>query len=103
MPRLIKVAVVDEIADGTMRTFDVEGRPVLLANVEGKIYAMDAMCSHEEWDLSEGELQGAKVTCAGHGAVWDLTTGTAEFDEPLPALKTYRTLVKDGFVYVEVD
>jgi nitrite reductase/ring-hydroxylating ferredoxin subunit len=48
-------------------------------------------------------LEGGKVTCAGHGAVWDLATGTAEFDEELPRLNVYRTHVREGYVFVEVD
>jgi len=75
MGRLVKAMGVDELPAGSMKTVDVEGRPVLVANVGGVFYAMDALCSHEEWDLSEGVLEGVKVTCAGHGAVWDLTKG----------------------------
>jgi len=103
MGRLVKAMGVDELPAGSMKTVDVEGRPVLVANVGGVFYAMDALCSHEEWDLSEGVLEGVKVTCAGHGAVWDLTKGEAEFDEELPRLNVYRTHVKEGYVYVEVD
>ena len=103
MGRLVKAVGVDELPAGSMKTVDVEGRPVLVANVGGVFYAMDALCSHEEWDLSEGVLEGVKVTCAGHGAVWDLTKGEAEFDEELPRLNVYRTHVKEGYVYVEVD
>jgi 3-phenylpropionate/trans-cinnamate dioxygenase ferredoxin subunit len=103
MGRLVRAVSVDELPSGSMRTVDVEGRPILVANVDGVFYAMDAICSHEEWDLSEGMLEGGKVTCAGHGAVWDLATGTAEFDEELPRLNVYRTHVREGYVFVEVD
>ncbi len=41
---------------------------------------MNAVCSHEQWDMSEGTLDGCRVVCAGHGAAWDLRTGKAEFD-----------------------
>ncbi|MCS6785296.1 MAG: Rieske 2Fe-2S domain-containing protein [Candidatus Caldarchaeum sp.] len=102
MTRLVKVADVKELPQGSMKTYDVEGRYILLANVEGVFYAMDALCSHEEWDLSEGVLEGKKVVCAGHAAVWDLETGEAEFDEELKPLETYKTIVKDGFVHVEL-
>ncbi|MEM2972621.1 MAG: Rieske 2Fe-2S domain-containing protein [Candidatus Caldarchaeum sp.] len=103
MGRLVFVARQDEIPPGSMKTFDVEGRSVLVANVDGRFYSIGAVCTHEEWDLSEGSLEGTKVVCAGHGAVWDLLSGTAEFDEELPPNPVYRTTVKDGAVYVEID
>ncbi|MEM0349889.1 MAG: Rieske 2Fe-2S domain-containing protein [Candidatus Caldarchaeum sp.] len=103
MAKAVKVATASELPPGDMKTFDVEGKLILVANVDGVYYAMDAICSHEEWDLSEGMLEDTRVTCAGHGAVWDLRTGTAEFDEELPPLKTYKTLLKDGEVFIEIE
>lgn len=103
MTRLVKVATVDEVVPGSMKTFDIDGRLILLANVDGIYYAMDAICTHADWDLSEGMLEGRKVVCSGHGAVWNLENGEAEFDEPLKPLKTYRTFVREGFVFVEMD
>ncbi|MCS6784776.1 MAG: Rieske 2Fe-2S domain-containing protein [Candidatus Caldarchaeum sp.] len=103
MARLVKVAALDEMQPGSMKSFEVEGRLILLANVEGVFYAMDALCSHEEWDLAEGVLEGRKVVCPGHAAVWDLEKGEAEFDEELRPLRTYRTVVSGGFVHVELD
>lgn len=103
MAKIVKVAAVSELPPGSMKTFDIEGKLILIANVDGVFYAMDAICSHEEWDLSEGMLEGTSVTCAGHGAVWDLTTGKAEFDEELQPLKTYKTILKDGEVLIELE
>jgi len=103
MAKLVPVADEREIPPGTMKTFDVEGKLILIANVDGKYYAMGAICAHEEWDLSEGTLEGLKVTCAGHGAVWDLTTGEADFTEELPPLPTYKVVSKNNKVYVELD
>ena len=74
-----------------------------MANVGGRIYGMGGICSHEEWDLSEGTLQGEEVVCAGHGAIWDLRTGQAEFMEPLPPLPTYRVTVEGGDIFVEIE
>uniref|UniRef100_A0A7C5U4P2 Rieske domain-containing protein n=1 Tax=Caldiarchaeum subterraneum TaxID=311458 RepID=A0A7C5U4P2_CALS0 len=103
MPRLAKVAAVEEISPGEMKSFEIDGRQILVANVEGKYYAMDALCSHDFWDLSEGTLEGNKVVCPGHAAVWNLETGTAEFDEELKPLTTYKIFVREGFVYLELD
>jgi len=101
--RKVRLASLDELPPGMMRTYEVEGRHILLANVGGRIYGMGGICSHEEWDLSEGTLQGEEVVCAGHGAIWDLRTGQAEFMEPLPPLPTYRVTVEGGDIFVEIE
>lgn len=83
-----------------MKTVEFQGEQVVVANAGGKLYAMGAICRHEEWDLSEGSLDGNKITCAGHGAIWDLTTGTAEFDEPLGKEPLYEVFAKDGKIFL---
>lgn len=95
--RAIKVS---ELPSGTMKTVKVGGEDVLLVNQGGNYYGMGAICRHEEWDLSEGTLNGTKVTCAGHGAIWDVTKGTAEFDEELEHEPLYDVKEESGFLVV---
>ncbi len=96
MSEFVKVGNAADVPDGDMKTFEVAGRPVLVVNLGGEYHAMGAVCTHEEWDLSEGTLEGHKVICAGHGAVWDLRTGQAVFDEPLEDEPLYAAKVEGG-------
>ena len=96
-----KAVEASKIQPNTMLTLDVGGEEVLIANVDDKYYAMGALCTHEQWDLSEGTLEGTTVTCAGHGTVWDLKTGKGIFDEPLEDEPLYDVKVEGGFVYVK--
>ncbi len=89
-----------ELPPGKIRTVEVGGESVLLANVDGKFYGMGAICKHKGWDLSEGSLQGVKVICAGHGTIWDLRTGKGEFTRPLEDEPLYDVQVEDGYLYV---
>ena len=34
-----------------------------MTNTQGKFYAMDSVCSHEEGPLEEGTLEGYELTC----------------------------------------
>ncbi len=86
---------------GSMLTVDLEGEEVLLVNVAGKYYGMGAVCKHAEWDLSEGMLEGTKVTCAGHGTIWDLETGIGEYEEPLENEPLYDVKAEGGYLYVK--
>ena len=85
----------------SMVSVKVNGEEVLLANVDGKLYGMGAICTHEQWDLSEGTLADTVVTCPGHGTVWDLRTGKGVFDEPLEDEPLYEVKVESDFIYVK--
>ncbi|HME18177.1 MAG TPA: Rieske 2Fe-2S domain-containing protein [Nitrososphaerales archaeon] len=100
MPDFARVAEATRVKPGGLLTVEVEGESVLIANVEGRFYAMGAICTHEEWDLSEGSADGHLVTCAGHGSVWDVRTGKAEFDEPLEDEPLFDIKEEDGQLYV---
>jgi len=90
-----------KLPPGTMMTVEIDDEQVLLVNVRGKYYGMGAICKHQEWDLSEGTLEGTKVTCAGHGTVWDLETGIGEFEEPLENEPLYDVKLEKGLLYIK--
>jgi 3-phenylpropionate/trans-cinnamate dioxygenase ferredoxin subunit len=66
-----------DLPPGTMKPVDIDGRELLLAAVDGNIYAMLRTCTHMGWNLCEGRLDGKLVTCPRHGARFDVTTGQA--------------------------
>lgn len=71
----VKVARASEIPLGKMKMVKLEGKEILIANVEGKYYALGNICTHRGGKLSEGTLQGTVVTCPRHGAKFDVATG----------------------------
>jgi nitrite reductase/ring-hydroxylating ferredoxin subunit len=92
-----------DIPPGTMKQYDLPGMDaVLVANIDGKYYAMRALCNHMGGPVGEGVLEGSVATCPWHGAKWNVTTGKlAEFDSELDDEKTYATTVEDGDIYIE--
>jgi nitrite reductase/ring-hydroxylating ferredoxin subunit len=58
-----------------MKFVHVGDRDLLIANVDGKYHAIHNWCTHEEGNLSDGELKRNVVTCPEHGAQFDVTTG----------------------------
>lgn len=95
-----RLGSASEVAVGQLKTFESEGENILVANVDGQLFAIGAICKHEEWDLSEGTLEGRRVICAGHGAKWDLERGRAEFHEPLDPEPVYDVRIANGSIYV---
>jgi 3-phenylpropionate/trans-cinnamate dioxygenase ferredoxin component len=72
---LVRIGNVNDIADGQMRVFDVQGTKVNVANANGHLYAFDDTCTHMRCSLANGELEGTTVTCPCHGSQFDVTSG----------------------------
>lgn len=89
MSDFIEVARLGDIPPGTLRAVTVGEAEILLANVGGTIHAMGNRCGHMNASLAEGALEGQVVTCAFHGARFDVTTGRKVADavvKPPPAI-----------------
>lgn len=78
-----------ELAPGAMRRADLGGRRILIANVEGRICAVDDTCTHEEASLSTGALKGGLVKCPLHGSRFNICTGEALEEPAEQDLRTY--------------
>jgi 3-phenylpropionate/trans-cinnamate dioxygenase ferredoxin subunit len=71
----VKVASASDLPEGKMKQVDLNGTPVLLANVGGSIYAIGGLCTHQKGVLANGKLEGNVVTCPKHGSRFDVKTG----------------------------
>lgn len=71
-PASQRVANKRDFKEGGLMKVEVEGTPTVLAMVSGKIYAMDAVCSHEGGPLEEGSLDGYALKCPWHYAIFDV-------------------------------
>ena len=98
-----RVASVDEIPADSMKRVDAGSTPICLAHAEdGNFYALNDVCTHEEFSLSDGELWGLDVECPQHGSRFNLQTGKVTGLPAVIPAKTYPVKVEGTDVYVEV-
>lgn len=76
----------------------MDGREVVLANVDGTYYALGNLCTHAEGPLDEGTLRHYEVECPWHGSRFDLRTGAvtqgpADAAEPSFEIKVEGTSI----------
>ncbi len=72
MSTLQKVANIKDLKERTLLRVDIEDKPIVLALVQGNVYAMDAVCSHEGGPLEDGSLEGHQLKCPWHYAIFDV-------------------------------
>ena len=101
--RSVTVGRTADIKLGELAAFEVEGVRIAIANADGRFFAIDDTCTHEQCSLAaEGTLEGTVVTCGCHGAQFDVTTG-AVLAPPAPEpVESYVVHVEQGDLVVEV-
>ena len=80
----IRVANKSEIPLGKLKRVQLDGKEVLIANVNGSFYAINDRCTHQGGDLSQGKLEGNIVECPRHHSKFDVTTGQVVSGPKMP-------------------
>jgi nitrite reductase/ring-hydroxylating ferredoxin subunit len=97
----VRAAKVSEVPPGTIREFQVDGKSVALANVEGQFHAINNICVHRGGPLGDGPLEGAVVTCPWHGWQYDVRTGKVG-QSPTMGVDCYPVEVRADEVFIDV-
>ena len=95
-----KVAETPELPPGSMKAVTVGSERILLVNVDGSFFAVGDECTHAAGFLSDGDLDGDKVECPIHGALFNVKTGEAETPHADEALPCYRVKVDGNDILV---
>lgn len=104
MSRRIRVASVDDLAPGEAKQVDVGDTKIALVRIDDEFHALGDRCSHANYSLSEGEVDGEERTleCWKHGAQFCLDDGvplTLPATAPVPV---YEVDVAEGEVFVSL-
>jgi len=72
----VKVCKVDDLWEGEMESFEVNGREVLVVwPNDGSICAFQGICPHQDIPLIEGKFDGKNIICRAHQWVFDGSNG----------------------------
>ena len=104
----VRACSTSDVSPGSMKYVRAGGKDLLIANVEGKFYAVDNWCTHEQGNLSHGELKKNVVTCPDHGSQFDVLTGLVlggpdgESADSIPPAKSYKITVQGNDLMVDI-
>ncbi len=99
----IKVCTLDDVWEGDMESFDVDGTSVLIVNLgEDNVQAVQSRCPHQDVDLSEGELCDKVLTCKMH--LWQFDVCSGKGVNPSHAkIAQYPVRIEGEDIYVDVE
>ena len=89
---------------GTIKEFKINNLEILLINVDGKYYCTSARCPHSGGaPLGEGTIDGTTLICPWHEARFRVTDGQLLKGPATESLSSYKTIVKDNQIFIELD
>src|SRR5262245_692297 len=97
-----KALNLEDLWEGEMKSIELNGKKVLLARVEGEIFAYPDRCLHKALPLSTGKLEGDLLTCAAHGWQYNVKNGCGINPKNIQ-LKAYSVQIEDQAIWVDIE
>lgn len=94
-------APLQDVPDGGTLAVEVGGVPIVLVRRGSRVTALENRCPHAGAPLSEGFVEGDRITCSWHGWTFELDGGRCP-DDPSACVPTYDVRIEDGMVFVRV-
>jgi nitrite reductase/ring-hydroxylating ferredoxin subunit len=102
-PDYVKVASTGEIAPDQGKVVEVDGKKILLFNIDGKFSALSNACPHRGGPLSAGEWEGDEVTCPWHGSKFKITTGEVLCPPATQGVKSFPVRITGKDLEVKIE
>jgi 3-phenylpropionate/trans-cinnamate dioxygenase ferredoxin subunit len=67
---------------------------------DGRVFAIDDTCTHQDASLSDGWLEGCEIECPLHASRFDLRTGQVDAPPAKKPVRTHRVMISDGVIHV---
>lgn len=95
------VAAIADVPEGEVRVVQCGGRSLAVSNIDGELYAIDNVCTHDNGPLGEGRLRNGRVLCPRHGAAFDAKTGKVLSLPAVRSVAAYPVTVDGDDVYID--
>ena len=102
MAEFTRVADADDLPESGKVLVEVDGDPVALFHIDGRLYAIDDVCTHDGGPLVDGELSDHTIACPRHGAKFDIRTGAALSMPAIRATRAYDVKLEYGGVFLRL-
>jgi len=98
----IKIAQTIEIPENKGKEVEVNGNRVAIFRANGRYYALEALCRHQDGSLAPGKINGEVVECPLH--FWHYNIRTGELLDYLKDVKleTYNLDIRGNDIFIDI-
>jgi nitrite reductase/ring-hydroxylating ferredoxin subunit len=102
MPSRIELCNTSDVDVGGALKVEKDDLILAVCNIDGEFFVTDDACTHGPGSLSEGYIEDDVVECNFHNGQFNIKTGEVVAPPCMIPVKTYRTVVENGKVFIEV-
>ncbi|MCP8304876.1 MAG: Rieske (2Fe-2S) protein [archaeon] len=95
MTKTFKVARLQDIPPGSMKAIMILNHDILIINLDGILYGVEARCPHKSYPLKLGSLKKRALRCGFRHVEFDIKDGKVLF-QPIDARRPARNLKRCG-------
>ena len=99
----IKVCATGELLPGEYRNVYDGDTPIAVFNIDGDLYAIEDICTHDGGELTGGIIDGNEIECPRHGARFDIRTGAVLCPPAYEPTAKFPVRIEGGSVYTRDD
>ena len=100
---VVRICAQSEITPESVKAYEVGDRRLAVFNIDGQFYVTDDECTHASASLADGMLEDGIIECSLHFGAFHVPTGKAVQAPCFTDLKTFRTEVKEGQVFIDLN
>ncbi|MCA9264214.1 MAG: non-heme iron oxygenase ferredoxin subunit [Planctomycetales bacterium] len=98
----VEVAKLADIPDPGKQLCELDDRLVVVFHLDGSVFCLDDVCTHDGGPLGEGTLVDSCIACPRHGAKFDVRTGAAMTMPATEATQVHEVQVMNGRIFVRL-
>lgn len=99
----VRVGARGDLLPGEFRVVFDGDTPIAVYNIDGTLYAVEDVCTHDGGDLAGGEVIDFEVECPRHGARFDLRTGAVTCPPAYEPIACFPVREQDGTIWTRDD
>ncbi len=103
MSRWTRVCAQSELLPGEYRNAWDGDVLIAVFNLDGELYAIEDVCTHDGGELTGGIVDGSEIECPRHGARFDIRTGAVLCPPAYEPVAKFPVKIEDGIVYTRDD
>ena len=97
-----KIAQTFDIPENRGKEIEINGNRVAIFHANGRYYALEALCRHQDGSLAPGKINGEVVECPLH--FWHYNIRTGELLDYLKDVKleTYDIDIRGNDIFIDI-
>jgi len=98
----VEVASVDELRESGRKLVTLGEDKILLVFLDGKVYAISAVCPHRSGELIDGQLDDEEVICPMHAFMFNIKTGLC-LNSPTYSIRSYKVKIEGDIIKMDIE